>query len=57
MDQLLPRIRNNIIYGAIALLPTAAQVYIHVYLFGFLKTLAQPLFPYLGTNPTSTPRC
>ena len=51
MDQLLPRIRNNIIYGAIALLPTAALVYILVYLFGFLKTLAQPLFPYLGTNP------
>jgi len=45
------RIRTNIIYGAIALMPVAVLVYILVKLFGFLKKLSEPLAPYLGTNP------
>ncbi len=51
MEELQSRIRTNIIYGAIALLPVAALVYILIKLFGFLETLAEPLSPYLGTYP------
>jgi uncharacterized membrane protein len=45
------RIRTNIIYGAIALMPVAVLVYILVKLFGLLKKVSEPLAPYLGTNP------
>ena len=51
MSGLASRIRTNIIYGAIALLPLAVLVYILVKLFGFLKKLSEPLSPYLSTNP------
>ncbi len=51
MNGLASRIRTNIIYGAIALLPLAVLVYILVKLFGFLKKLSEPLSPYLSTNP------
>lgn len=51
MEELRSRFRTNIIYGAIALLPVAALVYILIKLFGFLETLAEPLLPYLGTHP------
>jgi len=50
MEELRSRIRTNIIYGAIALLPVAALVYILIKLFGLLETLAEPLSPYLGTT-------
>ncbi len=50
MEPLKTRIRTNIIYGAIALLPVAALIYILVQLFGFLKTLSEPLISYLGTD-------
>ncbi len=51
MNGLASRVRTNIIYGAIALFPVAVLVYILVILFGFLKTLSEPLSPYLSTNP------
>ena len=51
MSGLASQFRTNIIYGAIALLPVAVLVYILVKLFGFLKKLAEPLSPYLSTNP------
>jgi uncharacterized membrane protein len=51
MNAFASRIRTNIIYGAIALLPAAALIFILVKLFGFLKKLSEPLAPYLGTNP------
>ncbi|MCK5711802.1 MAG: DUF502 domain-containing protein [Hyphomicrobiaceae bacterium] len=51
MSGLASQFRTNIIYGAIALLPLAVLVYILVKLFGFLKKLAEPLSPYLSTNP------
>ncbi len=51
MKGLASRIRTNIIYGAIALMPVAVLVYILIKLFGFLKKLSEPLAPYLGTNP------
>ena len=44
------RIRTNIIYGAIALLPVAALGFILVKLFGFLRKLSEPLSQYLNTN-------
>ena len=43
-------IRTNIIYGAIALLPVAALIYILVKLYGFLNKLSEPLSQYLGIN-------
>jgi len=51
MKGLASRIRTDIIYGAIALMPVAILVYILVKLFGFLKKILEPLAPYLGTNP------
>jgi len=45
------RLRTNIIYGAIALLPIAAMIYVVAQMFGILNTLAGPLTPYLGENP------
>ena len=51
MNGMASRIRTNIIYGAIALLPLAVLVYILVKLFGFMKKLTGPLSPYLSTNP------
>jgi uncharacterized membrane protein len=51
MKGLASRIRTNIIYGAIALMPVAILVYIFIKLFRFLKKLSEPLAPYLGTNP------
>ena len=50
MNALASRIRTNILYGAIALLPVAALIYILVKIFGFLKTFSEPLAPYLPTN-------
>ena len=44
------RIRTNIIYGAIALLPVAALGFILVKLLGFLRKLSEPLSQYLNTN-------
>jgi uncharacterized membrane protein len=51
MKGLASRIRTDIIFGAIALMPIAVLVYILVKLFGFLKKLLEPLAPYLGTSP------
>ena len=51
MEDLLPRMRKNIIFGAIALFPLAALVFVLTKLFGVLQTLAEPLSPFLGTNP------
>jgi len=51
MEDFLPRIRKNIIFGAIALFPLAALVFVLTKLFGVLQTLAEPLSPFLGTNP------
>lgn len=51
MNSLASRIRTNIIYGAVALLPLAVLVYVLAQLFGFLKALSEPLAPYLGTYP------
>lgn len=51
MKGLAPGIRTKITYGAIALLPLAALVYLLAKLFGFLKKLSEPLLPYLGANP------
>lgn len=50
MNAMASRIRTNIIYGAIALLPVAALIFILAKLFGFLKKLSEPLAPYLGSN-------
>ncbi len=50
MNALASRIRTNIIYGAIALLPVAALIFILAKLFDFLKKLSEPLAPYLGSN-------
>jgi uncharacterized membrane protein len=50
MEPVKTRIRTNIIYGAIALLPVAALIYILVQLFGVLKTLSEPLISFLGTD-------
>ncbi len=50
MNALASRIRTNIIYGAIALLPVAGLIYILFKLFGFLKKLSEPLAPYLSSN-------
>lgn len=44
------RIRTNILYGAIALLPLAALGYILVKLIGFLKKISEPLAPYVGLD-------
>ena len=51
METLKTRIRTNIIYGAIALLPLAIFVYIAVQLFGYLKKGFESLDPYLGSSP------
>jgi uncharacterized membrane protein len=50
MKALASRLSTNIIYGAIALLPVAALIYILAKLFGFLKKLSEPLAPYLSSN-------
>ena len=50
MNAMASRIRTNVIYGAIALLPVAALIYILAKLFGFLKKLSEPLAPYLSSN-------
>jgi uncharacterized membrane protein len=50
MNAMASRIRTNILYGAIALLPIAALIYILVKLFGFLKKISEPLAPYLPSN-------
>jgi uncharacterized membrane protein len=50
MKEVPSRIRTNIIYGAIALLPVAALGYIIVELFGFLRKLSEPLAQYLSIN-------
>lgn len=51
MNRSSPQIRTNIIYGAIALLPVFIVAFITVKLFGVLKTLSEPLAPYLSINP------
>jgi uncharacterized membrane protein len=50
MEALKTRIRTNIIYGAIALLPIAIFVYIAVVLFGYVKKASDALAPYLATS-------
>ena len=51
MNTFASRVRTNIIYGAIALLPVAALIFILVKLFGIMEKLSEPLSPYLSTNP------
>jgi hypothetical protein len=51
METLKTRIRTNIIYGAIALLPVAVFAYIAFQLFGYVKKGFQVLNPYLGSSP------
>ena len=50
MTTLRQKIRNNIIYGAIALLPVAAIIFIVAKLFGLMKKISEPLDPYLSIN-------
>ncbi len=51
METLKTRIRTNIVYGAIALLPVAVFTYIAVQLFGYIKETTKALAPYLGSSP------
>jgi len=51
METLKTRIRTNIIYGAIALLPVAVFAYVAVLLFGYVKEATEALAPYLSSNP------
>ncbi len=51
MNTFASQVRTNIIYGAIALLPVAALIFILVKLFGIMEKLSEPLSPYLSTNP------
>lgn len=51
MKTLRSRIRNNIVYGAIALLPIAILVYITIHLFEYMTNAIKTLSPYLGPNP------
>jgi uncharacterized membrane protein len=50
MEPFLTDTRTKITYGALALLPLAAVIYITIQLFGFVKDLSKPLAPYFGTN-------
>ena len=50
METLKTRIRTNIIYGAIALLPVAVFAYIAFELFGYVKKGVEALNPYLGSS-------
>jgi uncharacterized membrane protein len=50
METLKTRIRNKIIYGAIALLPVAFFLYVAAQLFGYVKKASEALAPYLSTN-------
>ena len=51
METLTSRIRTNIIYGAIALLPVAVFAHIALQLFGHIKKGVEALNPYLGSSP------
>ncbi|MCP4308565.1 MAG: hypothetical protein GY788_27555 [bacterium] len=43
-------LRANVVMGVVTLLPVGVLIFILVKLFGALKTIADPLSPYLGTN-------
>jgi len=50
MEPFMTDTRTKITYGALALLPLAAVIYITIQLFGFVKELSKPLAPHFGSN-------
>jgi uncharacterized membrane protein len=51
MTRTAAHFRTRMIYGAIALLPIFIAAFLAVEMFGVLKTLAEPLAPYMTLSP------